>query len=347
MSGLGKIDAAVDGLDDALRSAGLLGLEPPGDLRVVDELAEAVGPYELPPELRRFWERVDAEHMAVYTFPSLRGPTTALELKRGLRELVETVPLVPPPLLLPVDYASHCYGVIELGSVWSEGGTVIEWAFDACPLVSRSLADRIALLAELLAEGRFERGDGYVVLDHRAEQEKRLARLDASDPDPLYGDLRAIPSELESWPAHWLVASGIDLGDREPLGATHTIAELIAAAGEGRAAGRIHGEVTRLVGSGAGALVLVDDGSTAVDVWCPAGTSPWGPVHRRRFEFEVTMEAPAEAPPDLDTLPAAISHEALAGNLEAAQAAVGRFARELEAHRPAAVANDIRPLDNW
>ncbi len=339
MSAHSEIDAAIDRLDDSLRSAGLPGLEPPADHRALDEVTDAVAPYELPAELRRFWERVDDERMEVYTFPRLGGPANALAFQGSLRKSGA------PPVLLPIDYASHCYGVIELRSEWSEGGTILEWDLDAFPLVAHSVADRIAVLGELVSEGRFERGDGYVVLDHPAEQEKRLARLDAFGPHPVYGNLRAIPHELEAWPTHWLVTSGIDLGDREPLGATHTIAELVAAAGDGMVTGRIHGEVIRLIGTAHETLVVVDDGTAVIDVSCPAGTSPWGPVHRRRFEFEVTIEGPVDAPPDLDTLHAQISREALTGNLAAAQAAAERLARELEEHRPAAVASDVRPLD--
>jgi hypothetical protein len=339
VSALSEIDAAIDRLDDALRSSGLPGLGAPADLRALDEVAEAVAPYELPAELGRFWERVDAEHVEVYTFPRLGGPASALALRGGLREYGA------PPILLPIDYASHCYGAIELGSEWSEGGTILEWDLDAFPLVSHSVADRIALLAELVSEGLFERGDGYVALDHRAEQEKRLARLVSGGPHPMYGDRRAIPRELEAWPTHWLATSGIDLRDREPLGATHTIAELVAAAGAGVVTGRIHGEVIRLVGTAQETLVVVDDGTAVIDVSCPAGTSTWGPIHRRRFEFAVTIAGPVEAPLDLDTFHAAISQQALTGNLEAAQAAAESMARELEAHRPAAVASDIRPLD--
>ena len=339
MSALREIDAAIDRLDDSLRSAGLPGLEPPADGRALEEVAKAVAPYELPAELRRFWERVDAERMELYTFPRLGGPANASALRPDLRENGA------PPVLLPIDYASHCYGVIELRSEWSEGGTILEWDMDAFPLVAHSVADRIGVLAELVSEGRFERGDGYVVLEHPAEQKKRLASLDAFGPHPVYGDLRAIPHEIEAWPTHWLATSGIDLGDREPLGATHTIAGLVAAAADGPVTGRIHGEVIRLIGTGEGTLVVIDDGTAVIDVSCPAGTSPWGPVHRRRFEFEVTIEGPVDAPPDLDTLHAEISREALAGNLAAAQAAAERFARAVQEHRPAAVASDIRPLD--
>ena len=101
----------------------------------------------------------------------------------------------------------------------------------------------------------------------------------------------------------------------------------------------------RLAGSGAGALVVVDDGTGTLDVWCPAGTSPWGPVHRTRFELEVTVDGPVGALPDLDAPHAEITRHALAGDLESAQRATLAFHEELDRHRPAAVASDIRPLD--
>jgi hypothetical protein len=235
--------------------------------------------------------------------------------------------------------------VIELGSEWANGGTLFEWDFDDARVVARNLADRIDLIAELLSAGCFERGDGYISLDHRAEQRRRIERLDASGPDPLYGGSRAIPMALESWPAHWLAACGIDLRDREPRGATHTIAELVAAARDGRVTGRIHGEVVRLVGIGNDARIVVDDGISALDVWCPAGASVWGPVHRRRFELEVTLDGPVPPPPDLDSRHVEITQHALEGDLGAAQDATLAFLQELDDPRAPAVATDLRPLD--
>jgi hypothetical protein len=150
---------------------------------------------------------------------------------------------------------------------------------------------------------------------------------------------------LELWPAHWLAASGVDLRTREPLGATHTIAELVAAAGRGPVTGRVHAEVSVLAGGGDGSLVVVDDGTSSLDVWCPAGASLWGPVHRTRFEFELTIEGPVGAPPDLESRPAEITRHALAGDLGSAQEAAAEFIGQLQSHRAAAVASDIRPLD--
>ena len=295
MAAVPDIDAAIGRLDAALRGAGLRGLKAPGDVTTIEAIADEVSPYVLPAELRRFWEQVDPEPVAVYTFPMLRGPTYSLELLNGLRELDADLPIGTPPLLLPIDYASHCHAVIELGSEWGDGGTIFEWEFDAVAVVAHGLADRIDLLAELLAEGRFERGEDFVTLDHPVERDRRAARLDAAAPHPLYGVLHAVPPELESWPAHWLAASGVDLRDRVPLGATHSIAELVAATEHGVSRGRIHALVTSLVGSSEGTFVDVDDGTASLAVWCPSGTSPWGPVHRQRFEFELAIEGPAPA----------------------------------------------------
>ena len=344
MSTARDIDVAIDRFDEALRAAGIPGVEPPDDFALIAEVAQEVAPYVLPAELRRYWERVDPDRMAVFTFPTLGGPAHALHQVRGLREFGTTFPGVPP-VLLPVDYASHSYGVIELGSEWSEGGSIFVHDFDGFEVVSRSVADRVDVLAELLAEGHFERGDGYVSIDHLVEQRKRLERLAAAGPDPLYGDVQAIPVEIESWPAHWLVASGIDLRDRVPLGATHTIAELIAGAGAGRVTGRIHGTVTVLVGSDAGSRLVVEDHTGTLEVWCPAGASLWGPVHRLRFELTITLEAPPGPSPDVASPHADITQYMLAGDIASAQDAALALFEQLDRDRSAAVASDIRPLD--
>lgn len=345
MTTFGAVDSAIERLDDALRAAGLAGLTPPADVAAIDEVADAVAPYSLPSELRRYWERVDPEGIEWFPFPRLTGPAEALAQLQLRREADVTIPIVPPTLLLPLDYASHCYGVIELASRWGDGGTIFEWDFDEATIVSHTVADRLDLLAELVSDDRLERLGDYISIDHDAEGERRPARLSASGPHALYGERSSVATALEAWPAHWLAASGVDLQSREPLGSTHTIAELIATAGRGRAIGRIHGKVTNLVGSAAGSLIVIDDGTTSLEVWCPAGASLWGPVHRTRQEVEVTIEGPVGPPADLASPHAEVTRHALAGNLESAQDAALALFDVLNAHRAAAVATDIRPLD--
>jgi len=128
MAAVPDIDAAIGRLDAALRGAGLRGLESPGDVTTIEAIADEVSPYVVPAELQRFWEQVDPDPLAIVMFPMVGRPAHSLELLRGLRDLGQLPPLQPPPILLPLDYASHCYGMIELGSEWSEGGTITRTA---------------------------------------------------------------------------------------------------------------------------------------------------------------------------------------------------------------------------
>src|SRR6187200_1320684 len=87
MAALPDIDAAIGRLDAALRGAGLPGLEQASDTDSIAAVADHVAPYVLPAELRSFWEQVDPDPVAVYTFPMLHGPAHALEQLRMLGEL--------------------------------------------------------------------------------------------------------------------------------------------------------------------------------------------------------------------------------------------------------------------
>ncbi len=224
-----ELDAAIDRLDEALRAAGLAGLEAPKDLQALDEVAEAVAPFALPLDLRRFWERVDPERLPVTLFPRLHGPATALELYRV--DLEFSVPLRPPVLFFVIGYDSHVHRSIELTSKWDGGGTILRWAWDeeAFRIAYRSIADLLDVVSELVSAGRFERYGDELHVSEEAEEKRSSSNASRSrPPHPLYGEAREISGDLSSWPAHWLAASGIDLRDREPLGATHTIAEFVA-----------------------------------------------------------------------------------------------------------------------
>ena len=346
LPGMGDIDAAIDRLDAALVAAGFEGLAPPKSDAAFEEIAEAVRPYALPKDLVRFWDRVDPERIGVTLFPALVGPSSALELYRLNRD-ADLFPLAGPPLLFPIAYSSHVHRSIELVSEWSDGGAIFTWAWgdDGFRLGYRSLSELVDTCAALVAEGALERRGGFAFVPIEAEEGKQSARLEMAPPHALYGDAREIAAEVDAWPAHWLESSGIDVRNREPLGATHTIAALVDAAEHGPVRGRIAGTVTRVVGFGGDTLVLVDDGTRPLDVWCPAGTSPWGPVHRARFEFEVTLQGPVPPPPDFDRIHGELQQNAVAGRLEDAQAAAGELFGRLERHRPAAVASAVRPLD--
>jgi len=275
-----EIDSAVDRLDDALRRAGLPPLERATDEVSLAEVDDAVAPYELPPDVRRFWELVDPSSLAVRTFPDLLAPAAALKLRQvELEEAAPGVATGPPPLLFTIAYASHVSLSVELASTSGPGGTIFRWDYTepGFRVEYRTFADLLGVLTELVSENAAEHNGGFVFLPDGADEAKRLERLRRAGPHPLYGDAAEISGRLEEWPEHWLEASRIDLASRVPLGTTHTIDELVTAATAGPVTGRIAGTVTRLVGIGRDAVVLVDDGTRPVDVWCPAGTSPWAP----------------------------------------------------------------------
>ena len=169
----------------------------------------------------------------------------------------------------------------------SPGGTLLSHD-DAIRVEYPGVADLLDAFAEVIDTGAYERvAEGRIVLADAAERRARAARLDAR---PL-----EITNDPSGWPEHWLDSAGLDLADRAPLGATHTIAELLRAGAEGPVEGRIAATVVRLVSPGDGYLVLVDDGSDAIDVWCPVDAMRWGLSHGRRYELAVRLEPAATA----------------------------------------------------
>jgi hypothetical protein len=217
----------------------------------LDELAAAIRPYRLPPELERFWQQVDAARLGTEFFPELIAPSLALAVHR---ENLAAFPHCGPAVLLPVAYESQVFLSVDL-----ETGEVWRWAFDEDEY--QLVYPTVGALVEAAAAG--ESGPGDV--------------------------LRRIGREVDAWPAAWLAASGVDLRDREPRGATHAIASLVGTA-PATVPGpvRITGTIVRLAGVGFDYYAVVDDGSGTLEVHCPAG-SPWLPVHGRRFELEVTL----------------------------------------------------------
>jgi hypothetical protein len=290
MAGL-DIDRCLDRLDHALRGVGAPGLVSARETDAVDEIAATIAPWGLPPDLRRLWRRVCVGELVVvpWRMPRLADPAWALAAYRQALEV--GYPLVyGPPLLFPFAVAGETRWSVELRTDGEPGGTIFSHG-EAIHVEYPSVTALVDAFAELIEIGAFERGaEGHILLSDAAERRARDERLGST---AVRSDVSNDPAE---WPEHWLRSAGIDLRDREPLGVTNTIADLVAAAADGPVEGRIAGTVVRLANLGDGNLVVVDDGTASLEVWCPAGLSPWGPIHRRRFELAVRLEQPpAEA----------------------------------------------------
>jgi hypothetical protein len=316
-----RVDRVIERLDGVLRAAGFDPLAPASEPESVEEVERALAPHALPSDLRRFWERVDFSRLPVtgWMLPEPRDPRTALETHR--QNLEEAPLLFGPPLLLPIARISGDQWSIEVVSRWSPGGTVFsqDTGAEELRIEYASFSDLLEVYAELIEEGNFgRRDDGLGSLNRDAELAKQEARLAAALPHQLYGDSREISADPARWPEHWLEAAGLDLRERSPLGATHTIADLIAESQQRPLAARIRGEVVRLGGSSEGVLALVSDGDDAVLIFCPASATTWGPKHHGRYEFELTVRGAIASRGDT---------------------------RVFDGHRPGAFATAVRPLD--
>lgn len=301
MTSTQPIDAAIDRLQVALEAAGLSALVPADADEILAEIAAAISPYALPADLARFWERVriepDAFPVSGWTMGALSPPVEALEAYR-LNIGHESAGSFGPPLLFPVARHAETQWSVELQSEWAAGGVVVSH-LDDMRLEYPSFTDLVEVYAEIVEERAYLPGPQPALL-HAVEQEKQRCRLDDPTLRLVYGPSLGVSADPAGWPAHWLASAGIDPDSRIPLGATHTVAELVSSAREGRpAVGRIHGEIVRLDGVGRDCVLVIDDGTGQLAVSCPAGTSPWGPIHRQRVELDVTIGPHAPGRPPL------------------------------------------------
>jgi hypothetical protein len=281
------IDRCLDRLDDALRRVGATGLVSTRKTDAVDEISAAIAPWGLPPDLERLWRRVCMGDLVVvpWRMPTLADPAWALDAYRQTLEIGYPPPY-GPPLLFPIALAGETRWSVELRSERDPGGTLFSHG-EAIHVEYPSVTALVDAFAELIELGAFEWGlEGHILLTDAAERRARDARLGSTIADS------DVSNDPAGWPEHWLRSAGIELRDREPLGVTHTIADLVAAAAEGPVEGRIAGRVVRLAHLGDGALAVVDDGTASLEVWCPTGLSPWGPIHRRCLELAVRLEQP-------------------------------------------------------
>jgi hypothetical protein len=183
----------------------------------------------------------------------------------------------------------------------------------------------------MLERGEFahheQDGHSWTEFDpERRWQGEQVDRLGAFGPLHGLGLAPEIDDDVRAWPERWLLADGLTAEMRTPRGATTTVAALLRDSADGKAAsGTIRATVSRLVGSGAGRRVDVDDGTGVLDVWCPVEVCAFGPVIEREFELDVILRPAATAAPDWDPEQREIQQMALAQNIEGAQEAVVRL----------------------
>jgi len=344
------IDDAIDRLVRAINAAGLPSIRPAGEVtEVLAEIAAEIHPLRLPDELVTFWRRIDPYSITLTPYAQPTDPAFALECWRSHRDGGLGM---PPIVMFPFCYESHLFLFVELEDGHGNGGPCFEWGYcdEAFHLrhtsVSRYL-DQLAATIEVDAE-RLRASKWCSWHDFDPDDlwsPERSAALSNELPLGVYGDQLEFGHDVRNWAPHWLEAQGISAADREPRGATTTIAELLRTAALGtNADGTIHGLVVSAATSGDGCQIRVDDGSATLDLWCPTAVCTYGPIIRTRFEFDVVVQPNPSPIPDTSREHQLVQRLALSGNMLGARAALMDMASKTFGSPKPAEATAIRPL---
>jgi hypothetical protein len=334
-------DERIDRLVEALEAAGAPAPEAPSDHAGLVALQGEIAPLRLPDTLRRLWERVSIGSFALVTYPFLSTPEVAL----GGWRLNRDTDLLVPAGMLPFCYESHNHLLVELEGAGVPGGAVFEWRFTDTSLRLRCahVDDWLDSLVTLLEDRLFERREGTagdrLVVDVERHRALLAERLDARGPHPLYGALRVLATERDSWPDHWARATAPLLAAREARGASATVRELLAAARAAEARATLSGVRSNLsIGADRSWRVLLADSTGVLDVHCPVDTPGFHSLGDSPL-VELDVRAPKLPPPR-----ARVDWRALVVAPEDEAAAEPRLHQLVPAVTPQAVAEAIRPV---
>ena len=293
------VDASIDALVEALVQAGVEAPRAPADSPPLAAIDDTIAPMSLPPQLRRFWERIDPRTLRVWAYPQPTTPEFALDSWRSQRA---EFPGIAPAALLLVGYESHACMSVELDTPFSSGGSVFEWRLDDRGFYLRyhELSGWLDRMTELIRAGEFERHEGADGAGLRLTDPHTALPLNAlpapAEPSPVHGHVTAYEGGPLHWPVHWQRLSGLAPEDIPPRGATHTIAELLSSDRSREVRATIAGRVDGLAGVGAMMHASVSDGTGTISVDCPAPVTMLGPAMGREFEFDVVVQTgPAAA----------------------------------------------------
>jgi hypothetical protein len=296
------MEAVVRRLQSALAHIGARPLLPPRDAAALRDVAAAVAPLRLPVEVDQFW-RLAEGYSSSFTFfphPHATDPDFALECWQEHR----LQPGMTPDLLFPVCYESHAFLLVELDGAHGAGGACFTWAYsgeEPFVLVAPDLVGYLAVAAETLEAGHLERHEHDGRVSHHFDDNVFQAALQErlrQSPHPRYGEAAEIGWNPTSWPSHWLASVGPAAEEKHAREATTTLAALSATGLSTGAAGRIHARVRELWGFSDGIRVTIDDGTGALDAWCPAAVTMFGPAYDGRyyeFDLVITEDAPRAA----------------------------------------------------
>ncbi len=265
----------------------------------VDELREAVAPYLLSSQIEALYRWRDGGDQGVFGGWRMRPLE---ELIRWYRFTVDK--LQSPRSWLPI-FDDQIVNIVTLDlpgeprsdtSVWY-GHTHDGWLarmFDSIAALLNVVCDAAEENALVESNGRLSlpNGDYGESLDGHGWSRLRLARSPGGlrHPEPPPGtELSRSPNP--SWPREWLLPLGVTDESLTLRGATHTIAQLVAAAAEAPAQGTIRGRVvTGMSIGGDWWNPVVDDGTGRIVVCCNTALIPISVGCGSEGEFDVVLK---------------------------------------------------------
>src|SRR5262245_24058754 len=341
---MSDIEQALDRIETRLRRVGVRRMRRPRDTRDLDELIAEIAPVRLPEAVEAWWRTVDTRRFPIQPWPSPCDPAFALSTWRSYRD--EFVGVVPR-CLVPVAYESHVVLSVEGDQPGTTGGEILRWAVDdggSFSYVVPSWADLLECYVDVIDAAAYEVDHGVVrleteILDGAIRARSTGVRVEDRFPGPT---MRF--ADASQWPARWQRSTGLDPGDRRPRGRTVTIAEVMAVAPGTTVTGTTVGRAVRLARPSGGCLAMVDDGTGTISVWCPSAACVWGPKNGEIFEFDIAGPGGTAGAGTSDELHREVTSAALAGDLDAAQAAAAELGAQVGPHSAGTTATAIRPV---
>jgi hypothetical protein len=276
------------------------GLRPGLDDVGIDELRAAVHPFVLPRQVETLYRWRGGGDSGVFGGWRMLSVEDVISMYN-----FTTTSLDYPRVWLPV-FDDQIVNIVTMDIPGEEPSDPSVWyGHTHDPFVHR-LFDSIEALLDVVSDSAEEgvlSGTDWGLrlgecesLDGRVWGDRRLRRSPGAFrwPDPPAGTYFSCFPEPD-WPRPWLKAVGVSDESLLLRGATHTIAELIAAAAYGPATGTIRGRVITGSGGGGWWSPVVSDGSAEMVVYCDTVLVPITPKVGQEAEFDVLLES-AETP---------------------------------------------------
>jgi hypothetical protein len=278
---------------------------PAGVARDLAEIDRRIVPSVLPAEIRWFWETWSPEGFVFLPGEDLRDPDFALDSWVDNCSEMDV-----PKALFPIGYEGHAFLLADLTCPAGTPASIWSWGFfdDELVCVAPSLASMMRASAECTELALPEptpvapAGDNWFgfygdLFDGRP-YERAVDRHFAASPHAARSHVPL--RDRDRWPAAWRAAGEVMTGGSDAQGATHTVADFLAATADGTPRGRLRGQLEQMSGGlegGSDYLMRLTDATGSIFLAVPPSRLPPGFRPGREIEVEAVGRGPVPIHP--------------------------------------------------